>query len=267
VLSRLQEGLTGQIRFVFQPAEETATGAQAMLAAGVLGQAQPDAALALHATPGLAPDTVTCRAGVIGASNDAFTITVRGQGGHSARPHEACNPLDGMARLLQDLPALSTSRRVVTICTAHAGNSKNVIPETGVLTGTARCLDEGLRRHTKAEIEAQAQTLCASLDLDATIVFQEGCPSVQNDAGLFARLQDVGRALHGHLHVQETAAPSMGGEDFAFFTQQAPGLLLRLGVGTDSPLLHTPEFSFNDDAVPTGMLALAGLALQLCTEG
>jgi amidohydrolase len=266
VLSHLREGLTGRIRFVFQPAEETASGAQAMLAAGVLGQDPPEAILALHACPGIATDTVTCRAGVIAASNDAFTITVQGQGGHSARPHQARNPLDGMARLLQGLPALSTQQRVITICTAHAGNSKNVIPETGILAGTARCLDEVLRQRSKTDIEEQAQALCAPLDLHASVVFQEGCPSVQNDARLFSRFQDMGQALHPLLHVEEAEGPSMGGEDFAFFTQQAPGLLLRLGVGIHSPLLHTPEFSFNDDAIPTGMLAFAGLVLQLSTE-
>jgi amidohydrolase len=266
VLARLRETLCGRIRFVFQPAEERATGAKAMLAAGVLADGPPDAVLALHAWPGLPPDTVASRAGVVGASNDAFTIEVRGRGGHSARPNQARNPLDGMARLLQALPTLSTPQRVVTICTARAGIRDNVIPERGTLSGTSRALDEGLRQRTKREIQEQATALCAALGLSATVVFGEGCPPVVNDGNLLSELFEVGEALAPHVRVTELPAPSMGADDFAYFLEHAPGLLIRLGMGVDSPPLHTSEFTFDDRAVPTGILVLAGMVVRLCAQ-
>jgi amidohydrolase len=264
VLKRQEAALAGRVRFVFQPAEELATGARAMIAAGVLADGRPDAVLALHAWPGLAVDTVASRPGVMGASHDAFTIEVRGRGGHSARPDQALNPLDGMARLLQELPTLSSSERVVTICTARAGTSDNVIPDRGTLTGTTRALDEGLRQRTKVEIEERAARLLAPLGLSATVAFREGCPPVVNDQNLFSELCEVGKTLGPHVRVREVEAASMGAEDFAVFLNEAPGLLIRLGMGADSPLLHTPEFSFNDEAVPTGMLALTGMVLRVC---
>lgn len=266
VLKLLQKKLAGRIRFVFQPAEERATGARAMLAAGLLADGRPDAVLALHAWPALPPNTVASRAGVIGASNDAFTIEVRGRGGHSARPDQARNPLNGMARLLQALPRLSSPEQMVTMCTASAGVADNVIPERGTLTGTLRSLDEDLRRQTKREIRQHAASLCAAMGLSATVSFGEGSPPVVNDRDLFSLLCEVSQALHPHLRFQEISAPSMGGDDFAVFMQQAPGLLIRLGMGADSPLLHTPEFTFNDEAVPTGMLVLAGMVLRFCAE-
>ncbi|NQT12281.1 MAG: amidohydrolase [Planctomycetes bacterium] len=264
VLKHWEAALAGRVRFVFQPAEELATGARAMLAAGVMADGRPDAVLALHGWPGLSIDTVASRPGVMGASHDAFTIEVRGRGGHSARPDQARNPLDGMARLLQALPALSSSQRVVTICTARAGTSDNVIPDRGTLTGTSRALDEGLRQRTKEEIRERTAALVATLGLSATVAFREGCPPVVNDGNLFAELRAVGKTLDPHLRVREVEAPSMGAEDFAVFLAEAPGLLIRLGMGPDSPLLHTPEFAFNDEAVPTGMLALAGMVLRVC---
>ncbi len=266
VLAHLEETLSGRIRFVFQPAEERATGAEAMLDAGLFADGRPDAVLALHAWPGLPTDTVASRPGVIGASSDAFTIEVRGRGGHSARPDQACNPLDGMARLIQALPMLSSPERVVTICTAQAGTTANVIPERGTLTGTSRALNEDLRRRTKQEIEERAKEVCTPLGLSATVSFRQGCPPVVNDRDLFSQLCELGEALAPHVRVEEVQAPSMGAEDFAVLMQQAPGLLIRLGMGTDSPLLHTPEFAFNDEAVPTGMLVLAGMVVRLCTK-
>jgi amidohydrolase len=266
VLNRLRETLSGRIRFVFQPAEEQATGARAMLDAGLLADGRPEAVLALHAWPGLPTDTVASRPGVIGASNDAFTIEVCGRGGHSARPEEATNPLDGMARLIQTLPTLSSPERVVTVCAAEAGKGDNVIPERGTLRGTTRALDEELRQRTKREIEQQAGEVCTPLGLSATVSFREGCPPVVNDADLFSRLCEAGEALAPNLRVEEVEAPSMGAEDFALFMQEAPGLLIRLGMGADSPLLHTSEFAFNDQAVPTGMLVLAGMVVRLCTQ-
>lgn len=264
VLKHWEAALSGRVRFVFQPAEELATGARAMLAAGVLADGRPDAVLALHGWPGLSIDTVASRPGVMGASHDAFSIEVQGRGGHSARPNQARNPLDGMARLLQALPALSSSERVVTICTARAGTSDNVIPDRGTLTGTSRALDEGLRQRTKEEIRERTAALVATLGLSATVAFREGCPPVVNDENLFSELREVGEMLAPHLRVREVEAPSMGAEDFAVFLQEAPGLLIRLGMGPDSPLLHTPEFAFNDEAVPAGMLALAGMVLRVC---
>lgn len=264
VLKGFEAALAGRVRFVFQPAEEPATGARAMIAAGVLADGRPDAVLALHAWPGLSADTVACRPGVMGASHDALSIQVRGRGGHSARPDQARNPLDGMARLVQELPALSSSERVVTICTARAGTSENVIPDQGTLTGTTRALDERLRQRTKVDIEERVAQLLAPLGLSATVEFREGCPPVVNDGRLFSELCEVGKTLDPYVRVRKVEAPSMGAEDFAVFLHEAPGLLIRLGMGADSPLLHTPEFSFNDEALPTGMLALAGMVLRVC---
>ena len=266
VLGMLRERLSGRIRFVFQPAEENAAGAKAMLAAGVLAESRPDAVLALHAWPGLPADTVASRPGVVGASNDAFSIEVRGRSGHSARPEEALNPLEGMARLIEVLPKLSSPKRMVTLCTARAGRTHNVIPEIGTLTGTSRALNEDLRQQTKREVQERAAVLCAAMGLSATVSFREGCPPLINEPELYWQLCRLGQDLRPQVRVREVDAPSMGSEDFAFFMQEAPGLFIRLGMGTDSPPLHTPEFLFNDEAVPTGISVLAAMALRLCAR-
>ncbi len=270
VLAQLRPRLAGRVRFVFQPAEEKATGAKAMLADGLLDDGRPDAALALHAWPELPSDVVASRPGVIAASLDPFAVRVRGHGGHSARPHRARNPLDGMARLIQVLPTLSSPERTVTICMSMAGGSDNVIPEEGTLAGSARALDEELQRQTRQAIRELAHQACDPLELCAEVSFRSSCPPVINDGRLFEELVAMGREFSRFVQVRQLDAPSMGGEDFAVFAQQIPGLLIRLGTGNpeadgNAPLLHTPEFAFNDRAVPTGMLVLAGMALRLCS--
>ena len=87
-----------------------------------------------------------------------------------------------------------------------------------------------------------------------------------NEPELYWQLCRLGQDLRPQVRVREVDAPSMGSEDFAFFMQEAPGLFIRLGMGTDSPPLHTPEFLFNDEAVPTGITVLAAMALRLCAR-
>lgn len=264
MLCRMRDALSGTVRFLFQPAEESGQGARRMMEAGALGTAPVAAVLGLHASPGLPVGTVGCRAGSVTAAIDSFTIAVNGSGGHSARPHSARNPLEGIARLIQDLPALSNAERVITVCTVKAGASRNVIPDTATLGGTCRSVSPQVRKQAVQDLSESALRLCEEVDLHAQVTIDEGCPPVVTNAELFRDFCVVARALEPHVQLAILDKPSMGSEDFAYYLEKAPGLLFRLGMGAAWPDLHTASFDFNDAAIETGISMLAGMTLRLC---
>jgi amidohydrolase len=266
VLRERRERLAGRVRFLFQPAEEVAGGARAMIADGALDGMAPDAILALHGWPGLAADTVAARPGIMMASNDGFLVRVHGRGGHGARPDAARNPLPGLARAIEKLTALTRADRVVSVCLVQAGEKNNVIPSRGILEGTCRALSPAVREETREAIRTAAREACAGAGLQAEVLFQTGCPAVENDPGLFDLFRAVGGALAGRLRVETLEAPSMGSEDFSCFLEYGPGLLFRVGVGEACPQLHAPGFDFNDAALGTGMRMLASMVWRLCAR-
>ena len=265
-LCRLTDTLRGGLRFLFQPSEETAEGAQRMIEAGALGPGRPTAILCLHGLPGLDTDTVACRRGVMMASTDAFRIDVTGRGGHSSRPELARNPLIGMARIVEALSNLRLEDRVVTVCELKAGTRANVIPDDGTLTGTCRGLRPEARQATIDQVAGIADAICREIGLEGKTSVFAGCPPVVTDDGLFDLFTEVGRDLEGLVRVVDPGGPSLGAEDFAYYLDHAPGLLFRLGIGKDSPWLHTSNFDFNDDALRTGMLVLVGMAVNICSR-
>lgn len=267
VLAGMGEALTGSVRFVFQPAEETAQGALMMVEAGVLSDPPVAAVFSLHSWPGLAPECVACIPGPFTASSNTMTIRVLGKGGHGARPHLARNPLPGMARVIAALDGLNTERRVISLCTAHAGQKSNVIADAGTLSGTLRALDEEIRRESTEVIVSRAKEACAEAGLRAEVSFGRTCPMTFNDERLYRRFFELGAALLGAECVQQLEAPSMGSEDFGYFMQRVPGLIFRLGMGRDSAQLHNGDFDFNDTALRPGAAMLAALALRTCNEG
>ncbi len=267
VLSQMRSELRGRIRFIFQPAEETARGARAMIDDGVLRPTPPDAIIGMHAWPGLPVGAVACRSGIMMAACDTLRITVHGKGGHGARPHEANNPLRGVARIAEALAQLDNDSRVVSLCRAHVGNSDNVIADTGVISGTVRTLTSEVRRRTIGEVTSLATDICAALDLSADVTFDAMTPAVAIDEGLFDLYHRVGCELLGASNVVRLDAPSMGSEDFGAYLEHVPGLLFRLGMGTNCAGLHEAAFDFNDDAIPTALLLLCGMTMHLCTGG
>ena len=267
VLAELRGELAGTVRLLFQPAEETAAGAKAMIEAGALGDVTPAAVLAPHAWPGLAPDCVACRGGVMMAASDGLAVRVVGRGGHGARPQEANNPIPGLARVIEALAPLSRPGRIVSVCMVVAGRADNVIPDAGVLRGTIRTLDPRTRRETMDEIRAAAAEACRPPGLRAEVEFGSSCPAVVNDERLYEVFAHAAAAALGADKVLQVPEPSMGSEDLGYFLQRWPGLIFRVGAGRASAPLHHAAFDFNDQAITPGAVVLAGMVLELLGTG
>lgn len=266
VLSKLRDHLPGPAKVIFQPAEETVGGAEAMVAAGVLDGVE--SIVALHGWPSLEIGQIGTRPGPMMASADQFDLTVRGQGGHAAYPHTTVDPIVIGSQIVQALQSL-VSREVspldsvvLTVTQFHAGTAYNVIPGEAHLKGTVRTLSNSIRAEMPARMERITAGLCAAGRAEYEFTYAHGTPVVVNDARVTALIDSVGRDLLGPENVVFLETPTMGAEDFAFYLEHIPGAMFRLGVGTDVNALHTPTYNFSDDALPCGIAMLAHLALR-----
>ncbi len=263
-LTRLQQ--QGQLpwpvlwRAIFQPSEETASGAAKMIGIGALDNVEK--IFALHVDPTRRTGEVGLRAGALTAQCDMLRFTVRGQGGHAARPHESKDPIASAAQLISTLyqfvPRATDSHDavVLTIGQVQGGKNPNVIPDTVCLSGTLRTLDAAVRTRTIEQICQVARGVEEITDTKISVDFPASIPSVQNDAELSRLVWQEAEAVLGTDHVRLIARPSMGSEDFACYLEQIPGVMFRLGSAADlttTTALHTPKFDIDELALLVGV--------------
>ena len=256
-------------RAIFQPAEETSDGAQSMIRAGALEGV--DAILSMHVDPTRRAGTIGVRAGVLTASCDTMRITVKGRGGHAARPHESIDPIAAAAQLIgtlyQYVPRATDSQEAVVVSFGqiHGGQNSNVIPEQVVLEGTVRTLDAAIREKTIEHIRELAEGVEKVTRTQVEVTFEHGSPSVYNDKELTELVSSVAVQQLGAENVSMILRPSMGGEDFADYLDHVPGTMFRLGAaGEDAPWsgLHTPTFDVDERCLAVGAKILARSVVQ-----
>ena len=272
VLSRLADRLPGPVRFVFQPAEETDGGADRMCDEGALDDPPVAAMLALHGWPYLDAGEFGVRPGPAMAASNPFSIRVKGHGGHAASPHLAIDPIVVTARIIDGLQtiaarvAMPQDQVVVTVGQVHAGTAGNVIPFEAFMEGTIRTTDPKTRTQVVGQVRRIAECTAQAHGASAEVNIAEGYPALLNDPQLAAYVIDTARSVLGDDKVTTDLPISMGVDDFSYFAQRVPAVMLRIGLrppGADSyPALHTPGFDFNDDALPVGIRLLCELILQ-----
>lgn len=257
-------------RAIFQPAEETGDGAASMIHAGAIQDV--DAILALHVDPTRQAETIAVRPGVFTASCDMLRITVRGRGGHAARPHESADPIAAAAQLIstlyQFIPRVTDSQEAVVVSFGqiHGGLNANVIPEEVVLEGTVRTLNRAVRERTIAHVHRLADGIESVTDTQLKVDFNEGTASIDNDLAITTLVERVAREVLGENSVAQLQRPSMGSEDFAAYLEHVPGSMFRLGCAGDHspwPGLHTPTFDVDERCLPVGAKILARTIVEL----
>lgn len=266
VLAELRTQLRGTVRFYFQPAEEGVSGAEAMLAEGVLQEMPPRWVVALHGRPGLPLGSVGIRAGAMMASADTFDIRLKGRGGHAALPHLTDDPIVAGAQLVQALQMLASRESapsdpvVLSVTQFHAGNTYNVLPEEVHLAGTVRCLREESRGRVRQRIGQLVDAIAQAWHLDGRFEWHEGVPVLWNDQTVVARIARAAEEAFGKQKVIWLEHPLMGAEDFAHFAQAVPSAMFFLGLGEVADW-HTACFDFPDEAIAPGVETFVRLAL------
>ncbi len=271
VLARLRDRLAGQVKLIFQPAEETLAGAAAMIADGVLEDPSADAVLGYHNWPLLETGAVGYHPGVSFASSDAFDVTVTGTSGHAAHPHLAVDAITAAAYFVTQLQTIVSREvapvkpAVVTIGRISGGTARNVFPESVRLEGTVRTHDQVTRAAIEQAMRRMLEGLRTGMRTAYALDFRRGVPLLRNHSETIARVLTSARAIVGAERVVELPDGSMGSEDFAHFSERIPAAYLRLGSKIEGrpSMIHRADFIPDEQVIPIGVRVVARAVLDL----
>ena len=261
-LKQQEHKLKGTVRFLFQPAEEKATGARKVIESGALQGVQ--AIVGMHNKPDLPVGTIGITEGPLMAAADGFFIEVIGAGSHAAVPEAGIDPIVTASHIVTALQSIVSRNvsalhsAVISVTKIHSGTSWNIIPETAILDGTIRTFDEQVRTSVLGRFEQVVAGVAAAFGAKAQVRWIQGPPSVINDAEL-AQLADETAAALGFTPVKPK--PSPAGEDFAFYQREIPGLFVFMGTsGTHE--WHHPAFNLDESALPVSSHFFTELAIR-----
>ncbi|MCZ6888285.1 MAG: amidohydrolase [Gammaproteobacteria bacterium] len=279
VLAGVREGLSGTVKFIFQPAEEGPPqgedgGAQLMVEQGVLEDPDVEAIFGLHVSQLWAAGQAAFKPFGMMASAQRFEITVTGSQVHGAWPWQGVDPVVVGSHIVTTLQTIisrqidiTASPAVVTVGTFHAGVRSNIIPGEARLTGTIRTFDPYVREDVHRRIRRIAKQVAESMGAVATVKIAKGVGVTYNDGGLAERMRPTLQRVFGATNVSDSGL-IMGAEDFSAYQEEVPGLFFFIGVRPpDVPANkvisnHSPLFYADEDALGLGVRALALLAVD-----
>lgn len=271
LLSARRGAFSGEVRLIFQPAEEIGKGAKPFIEAGVLAGAER--VFGLHTAYDVPSGTVGLKPGLNNASVDYFRITVHGRSSHVSQPHRGVDALYIASQFVVALQGLVARRTdptepvIAGVGTLRAGTTYNALAETAVLEGTTRTVSHETRDWLNGEVEALAKQTAAAFGGSAEVYWDDFTPPLLNDPGVCAEAAAVVEALRGPGHVKTDRALSLSGDNFAEFLDCVPGAYAYLGTGDpEKPRTmypnHNGRFDMDEDALALGAALLAGYALS-----
>jgi hippurate hydrolase len=281
ILSKLREDLPGSVRFCFQPTEEKIPGgAKFMIEEGVLeangSTRSVDAAFGQHVKPDLPVGHIGVRPGMFMASADEVHVTLHGEGGHAAAPHElstdvtyaACQAVTALQSIVsRHAPPGVPS--ILTIGKLTADGATNVIPESACFAGTFRTMNEDWRRQAHDLIRRTITKTAEAHGATADVNVKVGYPALHNHEAETALVRDAALRYAGERRTVDLDR-WYAGEDFAYFLQERPGAFYALGVGNEATGathgLHTPQFAIDEEALRVGPGFMAYVVWQYVTQ-
>lgn len=272
ILNQIKSVINGNIMFIFQPAEEKPPGGAAeMLNAGLFKKQKVDMIFGLHVDPGLPTGRIGLRDGPTMASVIDFDITVKGKGGHAARPHNSVDAIATAAELVGSMQKIVSREidpmepAVITFGKITGGTARNIIADNVILHGTARTLSPVNVRKLPVLIKRTAHGICRARGASCRIDFIANYPMLENSPETNKIFGESFSELFGKDKVRETKKV-MGGEDFAFYLKEAPGAMFRLGIknkklGAVYPW-HHPNFMADEESIFYGTSLLVKSVLE-----
>ena len=255
-LAGARQRIQGNVRFLFQPAEEGGAGAKRMREEGALEGVTR--VFGVHNWPVFPLGTLGVRAGPMMAAAASFEMKVIGVGGHGSQPQEAKDPVLTAAQVVMIAQSLVSREThplkpaVVTFGTIHGGTATNIIPDFVTLSGTIRTFDDAQADRLGARLEELSRSICAASGLTLEYRYQRYYPVTSNHPADAALVREVGEELFGKGSVSEEQLPTMGAEDFSFFLEERPGAYFFLGGGAKgrtNSMCHSTTYDFNDELI------------------
>ena len=277
-LVKLKDQLAGDVMFIFQPAEEGAPdgeegGAELMLKQGLFADRKPEKVFGLHVTSRAHTGTIALRSGPALASEDSFSIKVKGKQTHGSRPWQGVDPIVASAQVINSVQTIISRQvdvtkapAVVSFGAINGGIRTNIIPDEVELIGTIRTFDQQMRKDIKQRLADIATNAAATLGATATTHIDAGYPVTVNNPELVAEMRPVLASVVGKDNLIEPGLIT-GAEDFSYYALETPGLFFFLGVTPPehdlaaAPSNHSPHFYADEDAFNIGIEAMTKLAL------
>ncbi|KAB8126650.1 amidohydrolase [Gracilibacillus oryzae] len=266
LLKASENELPGKVRVLFQAAEETGHGAEAVLQSGGLDDVQ--AIFGLHNRPELASGAIGSRPGALTAGVDRFEIEVEGVGAHAAAPESGVDSIVTSAQIVMALQTIvsrmtgAQDQVVLSVTRIEGGNTWNVLPKTVTLEGTVRTHDESLRKIIPQKMKQTIEGISAAMGANAELKWYPGPPATVNHEKWVQVVQKVAEEQGYDYHHLD---PQFGGEDFSLYLEQIPGAFLN--IGTEQPYaLHHPSFDIDEKILVPGAEYFAALAKQALSE-
>ncbi|MGW6459497.1 M20 metallopeptidase family protein, partial [Streptomyces sp. NPDC055078] len=263
-LARAVDGVGGPapLLAVLQPREETyPSGALEIGESGILADEDCRAVIAAHVQPLLPTGTVACTEGAVNASSDEFTITMEGSGGHAAYPHQTTDPVVALAHTVVALQSVVSrsvdpmASVVLSVTTLSAGTAANVIPDAAVAVGTVRAMETGARRATLRRLTEVVELVARANGCVGRVTITGGEPVLENDEGIARAAAPLLRTLGADV---DGTLRSAGSDDFSYFSERLPSLMMFVGTHGGTERLHSATFAPGDEHV--GQVARALLA-------
>jgi len=262
ILSKHRDELGGNVRLLFQPAEEGVRGGGAIVMVGEGALDGVDEAYGLHNWAGWADRELRIAAGPTMAQVHSFTIEVRGKGGHGSQPQLCRDPIVAASHLVGSLQTVVSrglgyeGGAVVSVCSFNSGTANNIIPDKAELSGTIRTFSEEVGERVLERlhevVRGTADTFGVKVDVDVEV----GYPVLINDPGCVEVVSRVANDVAAINRVSSDDLPMAGGEDFAYFAEKCPSAFFFLstkGEDGDPPGCHHPDYDFDDRLIPTGV--------------
>ena len=273
-LAKHKHSFSGQVKMIFQPAEEGPGGAKPMIEAGVLRNPDVDAIVGLHLWNNLPLGTVGVRSGALMAAVETFDCTILGKGGHGGMPHQTVDAIVVAAQIVNTLQSIVARNidpidsAVITVGKFHAGHTYNVIADTAQIGGTVRYFKPTYQGYFDKRIEQVIAGICQSYGANYKFDYCSYYPPTINDTKMAALVHSVAES------VVETPAgivpecQTMGGEDMSFFLQEVPGCYFFLGSANPDKNLayphHHPRFDFDETALGMGVEIFVRCVEKFC---
>ena len=262
----------GTIHFIFQPAEEGAGGADAMIRDGLFDEFPVDSVWGMHNFPTIPVGKFVTRAGPFLASSDTVRVTVNGIGGHGAMPHLARSPVNAACAIidaLNDFIAQEINAQhaaTFTVGRIRGGDAINVIPDSVEFAGTVRSFTDSVRDQFAEGLERIVAGICAARGISAEAAYERNYPPLVNTEDETAIAARAAAKVVGTENVDAAGPRVMGSEDFAFMLLKRPGNYVMIGNGEGEHggcMVHNPHYDFNDEILPIGATYWVELAREL----
>ncbi len=276
LLNKYKSELKGNVKLLFEPAEETVGGSRFMIGEGVLENPKVDGIIGLHVNEALSAGEIKIKKGVVNAASNPFKIKVKGKGGHGAEPHNAVDPIVMASHLVLALQPLVSREispvnpAVITVGSINGGYAENVIPDEVTLKGIIRTMTTEDREYAKKRVEEITKSITTAFRGDYEIEIQESYPCLYNNDDMVDLVSEAAVKIIGKENVKEQTAPFMGVESFAYFAMERNAAFYFLGIGNKernivSPI-HNALFDIDEDSLPIGVAIQCQSAFDYLTR-